>query len=67
MGKDILKDLYAEYSKIRTRIKDIERERAELNAKHEELVRVESNLRALMLDYGDFTYETYNPKEEDNG
>lgn len=60
--------LYAELLRIQREIRLIEKEKLKLEAKREVLMDSEMSLRSLMRDYGEFVYESYNPKEEpDNG
>ena len=64
MEKDIYKDLYVELKWVQNRILEINREKSKLEARREMLVEMESRLRVLLLDYGDFIYETFKLKEE---
>lgn len=60
--------LYAELLRIRRELRKIDQERSHLEAKREALADCEMHLRCLMSDYGDFVYEDYKPKEEnENG
>lgn len=60
--------VYAEYLRIQREIRKADKELDVLKAKRETLADQEMSLRCLLLDYGEFSYETYKPKEDnENG
>ena len=56
--------LYAELLRIQRELRQIDKKRTQLEAERDSLAGCEMHLRSLMMDYGDFVYEDYKPKEE---
>lgn len=63
-NKSVLTCLYAEYNRIRAKIRDIDKEREWLEANREALMEFESFLRLTLSDYGEFVGSDYRPNED---
>ena len=64
MNRDIYEDIYNEFRGVTNRMMQISKEIESLHAKREALQEIETELRCILLDYGDIRYERYEPKEE---